>query len=169
MVFDYLAKALRTAGQLPLDEKTYFLTIASMKDLGVANTNAYQYYEYMKVLCVETGLYYIWKEVNQNDQSGVLDNNFQYGINTLSNNIDYSNRYFNFVVELSSSGNIAIGKPFVIFKDWTTNKADFLEIGDVVMGHFSPTLFMTARYKGQAVNLASSWAIQSDFNPKELI
>jgi len=170
MIFDSIAKALKTAGQLPLDAKTYFLSLDQMRDLGLADANAYTYYEYMKVLCVENGNYYIWQEVDPLDTNGVLEQNFQYGQNVLSNNIDYSGRYFNFVVETAQNLSNAIGKPYIIYKDWTVNKADFLEINDVVDGHFSSTLFLRgARYKGGPVNLITSWAVQSDFNPKELV
>ena len=73
MVFDYIAKALRTGGQLPLDAKTYFATLTQLKDLGVANSNPYQYYEWMRVVCAENGIHYVWEEVDQNFTGGVLD------------------------------------------------------------------------------------------------
>lgn len=170
MPYDYLAKSLRASGQLPLDQKRYFLTINQLKDLGIANSKAYDYYEWMKVLCVENGAYYIWQQVDENYQEGLLDNNFKYAPNAISNGVVYSDRWFNFVPETSGVVLNPIGKPFVIYKDWETNKEDYLQVGDVVDGHFNSNLFIRgARYKGGAVNLITSFAIESDFNPKELI
>lgn len=165
MVFDYIAKGLSTATQLPLNAKTYFATRVQLQDLGVANAAAYTYYEYMKVLVAETGEYFIWQEVAQTYTGGLLPSNFQYAANTISNNIDYSGRYFNFVPEAAAVNVSAIGKPYVIFKD-PNNPQDYLEINDVVTGHFSPTLFMTARYLGGPLTNPTSWAIIIEENPK---
>jgi len=170
MPFDYIAKSLRVAGQLPLDDKTYFKTLALMKDLGLTSSKAYEYYEWMKILCAENGQYYIWQEVAENYEGGILDENFQYGPNTLSNGVDYSSRYFNFVPESEGLVVPAIAKPFIIFKDWPTNQEDYLQINDLVSGHFSSTVFLNlARYKGGAVNVLTNFATKSSFNPKELI
>ncbi len=165
-VFDSIAKSFRVAGQLPLDDKTYFPTLSQMQDLGTANSKAYQYYKYMTVMCVENGTRYEWKEVLVDYTGGALLSNFTYGPDTVSNNIDYSDKIYNFVpVSVSAGASSSIAKPYIIFKVNPAG-ADYLEIGDVVTGHFSPTVFMTARYKGGPINQLSSWAIATDSNPQ---
>lgn len=164
MVFDYIAKALRTGGQLPLDAKTYFATLTQLKDLGVANSNPYQYYEWMRVVCAENGIHYVWEEVDQNFTGGVLDSNFQYAPSTISNGIDYSSRYFNFVAVPEGVAGSPIGKPYIIWKA-PGNIGDFLEIGDVAEGFFGPNDFRKMVYKGGPLSLNTSWANMEKSNP----
>lgn len=167
MPFESIAKSLFVRGQLPLDEKTYFPTIEQMKDLGLSNTKAFDYYEFMGCICAENGIKYFWQEVSENFNGGVLDENFLYPEDTISNNIDYSLRYFNFVPQDTSPFAENIAKPYVIYKDIAGgNEADYLEINDVVTGHFNSTLFWTARYKGGPVNDINSWAKITGTNPK---
>lgn len=168
MIYDNIAKAFLVAGQFPLDAKTYFPTLAQLKDLGTANSKAFTYYEWMAVTVAENGLSYVWKEVDQNFTGGALDQNFQYPAGVLSNNIDYSFRYFNFVANTPPAPAL-VAKPYIIFKDFPTNQADFLEINDVVIGHFSPELFMTARYLGGPLNQPTSWAKLTETNPKAYV
>lgn len=176
-VFTELAASLRVSNQLPLDEKTYFPTLAQMRNLGLADAKAFQYYEYMTVRCVETGIRYTWQEVEFNYSGGVLENNFRYPANVFSNNIDYSLRYFNFVPEGASTG-LAIGNPFVIFKGYTEdpensgsylkNQQAYLEENDIVMGHLSHNLFIIAKYLGGPVTSPSSFSRSSGFDPTNL-
>tara|TARA_A100000172_G_C3044260_1_gene111873 strand:- start:58913 stop:59428 length:516 start_codon:yes stop_codon:yes gene_type:complete len=165
-IYESLAKGFYLQGMLPLDAKGVFSNLTFLKDLGTDNSKAFTYYEYMKVLCQEDGNYYIWKEVSENSDIGVLDENFQYPENVISDYIDYSNRYFNFVLEEKSQSSSAIAKPYLIMKDWPNNTGDYLEINDVVRGHFATDKLMEARYKGGSIIDINSWAIIEAYNPK---
>lgn len=165
-IYETIAKAFLLAGQLPLDAKLVFPNLTVLRNLGFQNEKAFTYYEYMKVLCQENGQYYVWQEVPQESTDGVLPENFLYPDNVITNLIDYSNRYFNFVIETKSETSNAIGKPFLIMKDFPTNDKDFLEINDCVWGYFTPTQLMLARYKGGTVINISSWAVIQTLNPK---
>lgn len=172
IVFDNLAKSFLVSGMMPLDAKTYFPTITELQDLGTANSKAYTYYEYMNVICVENGTEYQWREVAQNYNGGALDNNFQYPINVLASGIDYSLRYFNFVPKtggsaVGSTGVLVVGD-YIIFKGYTNgqkNTAQFLEINDIVMGFFSESVFITAKYLGGSIIDIDSWSVINQKNP----
>lgn len=166
LIYEAVVKGLYLEGMLPLDAKGVFSNLTLLKDLGENDKKAYTYYEYMKVLCQEDGNYYIWQEVDQNSEIGVLENNFLYPNNVISDLIDYSNRYFNFVIEEKSQSSSAIAKPYLIMKDWPINTGDYLEINDVVKGHFATDKLMEARYKGGSVIDINSWAVISAYNPK---
>lgn len=164
-VFENIAKSLYVAGQLPLDAKTYFPTITEMQNLGVSDYKTFTYYEYMLVMCVETAQQYVWKEVDQSYTGGILTSNFLYPADTISDNIDYSNRYFNFVpYTVGSPGSEPIAKPYIIYKH-PNNSGDYLEVGDVVEGFWSTTEFGKRVYKGGAITLATSWANIDKINP----
>ena len=116
-----ILSALEVSGQIPLDAKLYFTTLAELKDLGDNNIKAFKYYELMPVTCVEDKQKYVWREkVNANDV-GILDEDFTYPANAVSFGINYSERVFNFFKE-SSNGN----KSDVIFvtKDNLSGKGD---------------------------------------------
>ena len=166
-VFDNIAKGLFLNAQLPLDAKQVFATLEDLKNLGINNSSAYYYYKYMKVLCQEDGNYYVWTEVDQTSTVGVRSVNFQYGANTVSNGIDYSNRFYNFVLEPESEPVPGIGNPYIIFKNWPEgNTQNYLEKYDIVGGFFSPTKFHYAMYGGGALTATSSWEQVSAFNPQ---
>ena len=94
-----ILSALEVSGQIPLDAKLYFTTLAELKDLGDNNIKAFKYYELMPVTCVEDKQKYVWREkVNANDV-GILDEDFTYPANAISFGIDYSERVFNFFKE----------------------------------------------------------------------
>lgn len=171
-IYEPIAKALLIAGMFPLDPKSRFVTLADMKDLGTLGSRAFTYYEMMNSSCVETQTDYQWKEVDKNYSGGVLEENFQYPPNTITDGVDYSMRYFNFVprhsgTEIGSSGVLVVGD-YVIFKGYISgnkNVAQFLEVNDLVMGHFSESVFMTSKYLGGPIININSWAVMEQKNP----
>lgn len=94
----FYGNSLKTAGQFPLDAKSISL---SKSDLTTnININAYRYYEGMLVKCLEDDKKYIWSERKTPSDKGLLTADFVYPNNTISNNVDYSNRQFNFFEEI---------------------------------------------------------------------
>ncbi len=90
-------------GQMPLDAKRYYLTLAELGDLGALDFKAYYYYDRLRVLVLEDNKEYIWrKEAILNETGGVVSTSFTYPANTIANGIDYSGKIFNFF-PLSSS------------------------------------------------------------------
>lgn len=102
LVSEDIAKSLRVATQQPLDAKTFFFTLEELKNLGPESHKAYSYYEGMQVFVMENSSKYIWKEISFGD-TGEINQSFAYPAGTVSNNIDYSDRYFNFVKISDSS------------------------------------------------------------------
>ena len=85
-----------TNGQFPLDGKTYFATEDDVTGRDI-DTYAYSYYEGMVIKVVETDTQYEWREEESSGETGgLLDSSFTYPDGLTSNNIDYSNRVFNF-------------------------------------------------------------------------
>ena len=94
------------ASQLPLDPKILFDTLAELIDLGVANVNAYTYYDGMVVYCAENKVWYVWKEKAAN-ADGAIVGNFQYPAVWIIEGIDYGNKIYNFIPVVPS-----VVKPF---------------------------------------------------------
>lgn len=167
-IYNNIAKALYVSGMLPLDAKTYFSTLLQLGDLGPGNSQAFVYYEYMLVLCAENGQRYVWKEVDPAYTGGVITENYQYPADVQVNNIDYSQRYFNFVPESAQTFTAVSG--LLIFKSPTNDiENQFLEPNDVGMGFFAADKFFTAVYIGGPVIDSSSWEPVTSFNPIALI
>lgn len=112
LVSEDIAKSLRVATQQPLDAKTFFFTLEELKDLGPESYKAYSYYEGMEVFVLENSTKYVWKEISFGD-TGEINQSFAYPPATISNNIDYSERYFNFV-KISGSSNVGGTKLFFL-------------------------------------------------------
>lgn len=168
MAFENIAKSLYVAGQLPLDRKTWFPTLTELKSLGVANSKAFTYYEYMKVMVAETGEEFVWKEVDQSYTGGALDQNFLYPANVLSDGIDYSNRYFNFVPANITLNSVIPG--LLVFKSPENNINNlYLEPKDVVAGFFGVNDFRWMRYVGGPVSVTTSWADIDGFQPNSFL
>jgi hypothetical protein len=93
-----LSTGIVVTTQIPLDGKTYFLTLADMLDLGSGDFKAFIYYDGMKSLCNEDKITYIWRERLPTEESliGVLELDYVYPVGSISNEIDYSTRSFNF-------------------------------------------------------------------------
>lgn len=90
--------------QLPIDAKLQVNTLAELKDLGTNNEKAFYYYKGIKIECLEDYTTYQWVEVSENNKEGLLNTNFQYPANYFHNNIDYSNKYYNFLAKVSGAG-----------------------------------------------------------------
>lgn len=93
-----LASSLATSGQYPLNKKTYFNTVQEMTEN--ISVKALSYQEDMICQCVENHNEYIWRErvSSDNQQDGVLQNDFTYPTGAIANGITYTNRDFNFFV-----------------------------------------------------------------------
>jgi len=130
-----IAKSLSIPGQFILDKKLYFSTLNDMKNLGINDNFVYTYYEGMKVFCLETFKEYYWKK-RASYEIGVLEEDFIYPINTLSNGIDYSNRNFNFIEYGSDNQQHLISTIPVILNEYVnfyTEKSWFIFSNDVEM------------------------------------
>lgn len=104
MEFINLATGIIVSTQTPLDGKLYVLTLDDLKDLGANNYKAYHYYDGMRVFCNENKTVYIWREVTGDDIAGILDTPFVYP-NGLVNEIDYSNKTFDFFIYNAEADN----------------------------------------------------------------
>ena len=88
--------------QIPLDNKLYFLNEASLSNLGELDNFAFIYYKGMVAYCAQEDTSYKWKEI-QEDEEGLLNNNFIYPDNWIKEGIDYSNKAYNFVLISTAS------------------------------------------------------------------
>lgn len=104
-------------GQLPLDSKAYAKTLTSLSDLGDNNHKAYYYYEGLIVYSIEDKLFYEWREEKViNETNGLVVPSFTYPINLIQNEINYSERTFNFFLKQMTKEEI---------KDFPTKSSDF--------------------------------------------
>jgi hypothetical protein len=90
-----LATGIKTATQIPLDDKAYIKTLSALQDLGVSNSKAFTYYDGLIVICVADKNEYIWRKALTNE-IGVLASNFIYPVGSIVNEIDYSEEAYNF-------------------------------------------------------------------------
>jgi len=86
---------LRVATQIPLDIKRYSLNEASLQDLGVNDNLAYTYHKGLEVTCLEERTKYEWKEVEVGDIK-LLASDFIYPSGLIVNDVDYSDKHYNF-------------------------------------------------------------------------
>lgn len=102
--------------QTPLDRKVWVLTINEIKDLGIGNVKAYNYYKGLNIFCVEDRKVYIWDDVNDEHNQGLkklLEDDFVYPLGWPEiNDVVYSERSYNFFeFKSSSSDSYLIIKP----------------------------------------------------------
>lgn len=90
------ATSFSVSSQAPLDIKRYFVKLSELRDLGQSNNKAFRYYDRMEVDCIETKKKYLWRERTTGDTDGILDIDFVYPNGVKSNDIDYSNKAYNF-------------------------------------------------------------------------
>lgn len=99
MTSSNILTALIVNGQIPLDGKTYFLTLSSMINLGTGDQNAFKYYEGMEAYCNENKKKYVWREVLQEESPenpGLIAGHYTYPAGALAEGINYAGRSFNF-------------------------------------------------------------------------
>lgn len=88
---------LNIPSQIPLDVKTFAINENGLKNLGVANNLAFAYYEGLVVYCQEEKTKWEWRALAyENEQGGLLLENFTYPNNHVVFNKDYSLQVFNF-------------------------------------------------------------------------
>ena len=101
-----LITGYRNTSQTPLDIKPYFATIADAADFGPENNLALSYYDGMFSYCYETRSFYVWSERGPLDERiGLLDDDFIYPSDIVTDQIDYSNKAYNFFV-FAGGGNL---------------------------------------------------------------
>ena len=100
---DILASYNLTA-QVSLDGKTYFVTQADAANFGENNNKALSYYDGMFIYCAENRTYYVWNERKAGEErSQLLENDFTYPANIVTNGIVYSGKIYNFFKFLHNS------------------------------------------------------------------
>lgn len=91
-----VSSGFKPAGQYPLVGNSVVKLLSDLSNLGNNNIKAYSYYEDMTIRCIENHITYRWREVEENETGGLIENNFTYPNKVVSNGITYSNRTFNF-------------------------------------------------------------------------
>lgn len=93
--YNDIIKGYRIPAQIRLDAKSSVLNENVLKNLGPGDNLAYTYYEGLQIYCKEEKKTYVWREVVESE-IGLLPTNFIYPVYAPVDNIDYSNRVFNF-------------------------------------------------------------------------
>jgi P2-related tail formation protein len=104
-----LTEGWNVNSQTPIDDRTIFNDLTDLINLGVDNQEAYRYYEGLKAWVISERKEYEWKE----SSTGELTSSFQYASDIITNNIVYSNKFFNWV-EIQSGGssvNVQVDNP----------------------------------------------------------
>lgn len=113
--------SLLVTGQIPLDAKSVVANSSILTDLGINNYKAYTYYDGLIVYCIEERVRYEWREVsNLIGTPTLLTNNFTYPDNIIVNNIDYSNKQYNFYLKPESINIASTGLGTPIYKGFNT-------------------------------------------------
>lgn len=88
-----LSEGWHVGSQSPIDDRLIFSNALELQNLGVNSQEVYRYYEGMEVYVIDTQKVYRWVE----SSTGLLAISFTYPSNIIVNDINYSNRSFNFV------------------------------------------------------------------------
>lgn len=95
---------LRVVSQEPLDAKAWTKTSAFLTNLGVNDNLAYSYYKGLKVYCADENVTYIWRLPLNEEEEGLLENNFVYPADLTINGINYSIGSYNFFLFQEGGG-----------------------------------------------------------------
>ena len=130
---------LLVAAQLPLDVKLYIDSEASLVYLGINNNLAYTYYEGMIVYCVAEKRRWEWREGTVGE-TGLLPTGFTYPNGLIVNNVDYSNKTFNFYFVIQNVKITTIGTGMSIYSgvNILTNTHEFFSFRSSGLNIFAP-------------------------------
>jgi hypothetical protein len=92
-----IISGLGIPSQIPLNPKENISSEAALKDLGLNNNLAFTYEQGLIVYCRLEGTRYEWREVKSGEElTGLRDTDFIYPDGTITDDIDYSNKKYNF-------------------------------------------------------------------------
>lgn len=127
---------LNVPSQIPLDTITYSLNEFTLSNLGTDNNLAFKYYKNLIVNCIEENTNWIWREVQEGEENtGLLNIDYEYPYNHIVNNVNYSNKKYNFFKinnyeELLKNSIISIGNKYSLYKGFNeiNDKHEFYTI-----------------------------------------
>jgi hypothetical protein len=97
--YSNLPIGLRVQSQIPLDAKQSIASEAALIDLGVNNNLAFVYEQGLVVYCNLESTRYEWREVLVGEElTGLRSSDFIYPQGVVANDVDYSNKKYNFFV-----------------------------------------------------------------------
>lgn len=109
-----IIQGLYVVSQLHLDPKTKSVSENQLKDLGTDFVLAYAYPNGLIVDCIKEETTWVWREALDQDEIGLLDENFIYPNGIVYNDFDYSLKSFNFFQKKTRS-------------DYVIDESDFAE------------------------------------------
>ena len=130
---------LNIPSQIPLDTVRYVLNESTLSNLGTDNYLAFIYFKNLIIHCFEENSNWIWREVQAGEENtGLLSVDYQYPFEHEANNINYSNKKYNFfkveyieLENLNENINISnIGNGHSLYKAFNTltNNHEFKKI-----------------------------------------
>jgi hypothetical protein len=139
--FSNITGGLRIPSQIPLDVKQFSKNEATLAYLGIDNNLAFTYYDKLKVFCKTEKTTYEWREVQDGEENtGLVPLDFTYPANTITADVDYSNKTYNFfkietVDFLIKNSITSIGEGEEIYKGFneTTKKHEIKSIDSLTL------------------------------------
>jgi len=100
---------LRIPTQIPLNAKENIADEATLKDLGINDNLAFTYEKGLIIYCKLEGTRYEWREVLSGEElTGLRDTDYIYPNGVITNDVDYSNKKYNFFTIENNTSNIFI-------------------------------------------------------------
>ena len=97
MDYSNITGGLRIPSQIPLDVKQFSKDEDTLAYLGIDDNLAFTYYDKLKVFCKTEKTTYEWREVQSGEENtGLVPLDFTYPANTITADVDYSNKTYNF-------------------------------------------------------------------------
>lgn len=88
---------LNIPSQIPLDTVRYVLNESALSNLGTNDYLAFIYFKNLIIHCFEENSNWIWREVQVGEENtGLLSVDYEYPFEHEANNINYSNKKYNF-------------------------------------------------------------------------
>lgn len=95
--FNDIPGGLRIPSQIPLNIKEWVKDEATLSYLGVNNNLAFTYHDNIKIFCKQEKTLYVWREVQSGEENtGLIPLDFTYPANTITADVNYSNKTYNF-------------------------------------------------------------------------
>lgn len=125
------SEGFKVGSQTPIDDRTVFVDLTDLQDLGASNYNAYRYHEGLRVWVMSEDKEYVWKDTSGLGAGAGTD--FTYPAGVVVNGVTYSGRTFNFYPTAAASSGTTYAENTVFVKNIAKTVTHNLGSTDIIV------------------------------------